>query len=124
MNQAISLDEAQSLLAKAVELAGGDQVVALHLLEMIVETNEDTLGWLQESIGAESWESVASAAHRIVGSARMLESSELIALFTGLEEAARRQEGVVVGALLPLAIDALAKLNVLIKAALSGASRP
>jgi HPt (histidine-containing phosphotransfer) domain-containing protein len=124
MNRSVSSCDAQSLLAKAVELAGGDRGFARHLLELIVDTNRTTLAWLQESIEAESWQSAASAAHRIVGSARMLESSELIALFTELEEATHRHERDAVDALLPLVTGALAKLDVSIKAALSVANQP
>jgi HPt (histidine-containing phosphotransfer) domain-containing protein len=119
MNQSTYSDDARSLLVKAVELAGGDRIVARHLLEMIVDTNQSTLAWLQQSIDAASWESVASAAHRIVGSARLLGDTELIALFTRLEEVARKRERVAVDALLPLVIGAVAKLDEWIKAAVS-----
>lgn len=119
MNQSACSADAQLLLAKAVELAGGDRVVARHLLEMIVDTNQSTLAWLQQSIDAASWEGVASAAHRIVGSARLLDDTELIALFTRLEEGARRQERVAVNALLPLVVGAVAKLDGWIKVAVS-----
>jgi HPt (histidine-containing phosphotransfer) domain-containing protein len=109
--------EAHALHAKALELAGDDPAIATRLLAMIADTNRTTLASLQDSIGALSWDEVASAAHRIAGSARLLGCGALIALLSELEAAAREREHAVVGKLMPLVADALATLKLAIDAA-------
>lgn len=118
MNHRMPSYEAHALRAKALELAGDDHAVAQRLLEMIAETNRTTLASLQNSV-ASSWDGVAGAAHRIAGSARLLACGELIALLTELEAAARERERVAACKLLPLVVDALAKLNASIDAAVA-----
>jgi HPt (histidine-containing phosphotransfer) domain-containing protein len=120
MNHPMSSYEAHALHAKALELAGDDHTIAARLLEMIVDTNRSTLASLQDRIGASSWGEVASAAHRIAGSARLLGCGALIALLTELEAAARECEPERVGKLAPLVADALAKLELAIDAAVVG----
>jgi HPt (histidine-containing phosphotransfer) domain-containing protein len=119
MNFPMSSYEAQSLRAKALELAGDDHAVARRLLEMIAETNRTTLASLQGSVATASWNDVAGAAHRIAGSARLLACDELIALLTELEAAARERQHAVAGNLVPLVVATLAKLDVSIDAAVS-----
>jgi HPt (histidine-containing phosphotransfer) domain-containing protein len=117
MNHPMPSYEAHALHAKALELAGDDHTIATRLLEMIADTNRTTLASLQDSLGVSSWDEVASAAHRIAGSARLLGCGALIALLTELETAAREREQAVVGKLLPLVADALATLKLAIDAA-------
>jgi HPt (histidine-containing phosphotransfer) domain-containing protein len=117
MNLPIPSYEAHSLRAIALELAGDDHAVARRLLEMIADTNRTTLASLQDSVAAASWDEVAGAAHRIAGSARLLACGELIALLIDLEAAARERQQAVAGKLLPLVVDALARLGVSIDAA-------
>jgi HPt (histidine-containing phosphotransfer) domain-containing protein len=109
--------DARALHAKALELACDDRRVAMRLLEMIAETNRTTLASLQESVAASSWDAVAGAAHRIAGSARLLDCGELITLLAAIEAAARERQQPVVGKLMPLLVDALASLKLLIDAA-------
>jgi HPt (histidine-containing phosphotransfer) domain-containing protein len=122
-NPPMSSDAASALLAIAVELAGGDQVVACRLLEMIVDTNRTTLALLRDSVAANSWDSAASAAHRLSGSARMLECADLIVLIDELEAAARSHEQVLTSTLLPHVASAVAKLEASIEAALGSATQ-
>jgi HPt (histidine-containing phosphotransfer) domain-containing protein len=124
MNNSMSSDAAGSFLSMAVELAGGDQVVAQRLLEMIVETNRTTLMLLSESVTAGSWDSAASSAHRLSGSARMLELDDLVVLIDELEAAARAHKHVLTNTLLPHVVSAVTEFEASIKAALSSAGQP
>lgn len=111
MKHAVLADDFQSIGAKALELAGGDEAAARRLLALIVETNQATLAVLRDSVEGASWDAVGSTAHRIAGSARMLECSELIALLTRLESAARERDASLATALLPLAVNALESVD-------------
>ena len=124
MNPPLLLDHVHSLRAKALELAGDDQAIAKRLLEMIADTNRTTLAALRDSLAAASWDDVASVAHRIAGSARLLACGELIALLTRLEAAAREREYAVASTLLPLVVDAVAQLNVSIANAVGDCVQP
>ncbi|NKJ50367.1 hypothetical protein CIC12_27320 [Burkholderia sp. SG-MS1] len=117
MNSPMPTYEARALHAKALELACDDHRVAQYLLQMISETNRTALVSLQESVAASSWDAVAGAAHRIAGSARLLDCNELIALLAAIEAAARERQQPVVGTLVPLLVDALTKLKLSIDAA-------
>jgi len=118
MNPPMPTYEARALRAKALELAGGDDSVATHLLEVIAETNRTTLASLRDGFAASSWDAVAGAAHRIAGSARLLGCGELIVLLAALEGAARKHAQPVVGRLMPLVVDALIKLDASIDASI------
>ncbi|EIF35531.1 Hpt domain-containing protein [Burkholderia sp. Ch1-1] len=118
MNQARPFGDPHLLRQKALELAGGDHVTARHLLEMIAQTDRTALAALRDSFKAASWDSVGSAAHRIAGSARMLECHEMLALLTRLEAAARARDVALAAALLPRVADALGELNISIGEAL------
>jgi HPt (histidine-containing phosphotransfer) domain-containing protein len=119
MNHSLPLAEARALREKALELAGDDQAIARRLLEMIADTNRTTLASLQASGTASSWDDVASSAHRIAGSARLLARDELTALLIELEAAAHERKPGVAGPLVQQLADALAKLDASIDAALS-----
>ncbi|MFM0061230.1 Hpt domain-containing protein [Paraburkholderia phytofirmans] len=114
MNQTESIDGPHSLWEATLELACGDHATAERLLEMILQTNRSTLGSLRESFKAACWDSVASSAHRIAGSARMLKCDDLIAQLTQLETAARGRDIALATALLPSLIDAIEELDVAI----------
>ncbi|ABE33068.1 hpt domain protein [Paraburkholderia xenovorans LB400] len=107
------------LQQKALELAGGDHVTARRLLEMIAQTDRTALAALRDSFRTASWDGVGSAAHRIAGSARMLECHEVFALLTRLEAAARGRDIVLATALLPHVADALGELGASIGKALT-----
>lgn len=96
---------------KALELTGGDAFSARRLLTLIVETNRAALAQLHAGFEAATWDSVSSAAHRIAGSARMLECDDLLALLIQLEAAARGREVGTVTALMRSVADALASLD-------------
>lgn len=85
---------------------------------MILQTNRSTLDSLRRSFETASWDSVASSAHRIAGSARMLKCDDLIAQLTQLEAAARDRDIALATALLPPLIDAIKRLDVSIGKAL------
>lgn len=106
------------LWERALDLACGDHAMAGRLLEMIVRTNRTTLDSLRESCETASWEEVGSAAHRIAGSARMLERDDLLAMLTQLEAAACKRDVTQASAVIPRVIEALAKLETLIGTAL------
>ncbi|HEY4296510.1 MAG TPA: Hpt domain-containing protein [Paraburkholderia sp.] len=116
----MSLCEAHSFREKALELTGNDHPTAQRLLAMIAETNRTTLASLQASIAASAWDGVAGAAHRIAGSARLLACADLIALLTELEARARERERAAACKLLVLVVDALAKFEASIHAAVGG----
>lgn len=123
MNHSMSSEAASSFLAIAVDLAGGDQAVARRLLEMIVETNRKTLVLLWESAAASGWDNVASAAHRLAGSGRMLECDDLVVLINELEAAARSHKEVLTSTLLPHVTSALAEFEASIRLALGSADQ-
>ena len=119
INHGVPAAGPQSFRQKALELAGGDHVTARRLLEMIAQTNRTSLAALHDSFKAASWDSVGSAAHRIAGSARMLECHEGITLLIRLEAAARQRDIALATALLPRVADALGAFNVSIGQALT-----
>jgi HPt (histidine-containing phosphotransfer) domain-containing protein len=118
MTHAVYFTDPHSLWDAALELVSGDHVTAGRLLEMIAQTNRATLASLRESFEAASWASVGSAAHRIAGSARMLDCGDLTALLTQLEAAARERDIALAIALLPCVVDAIEELDVSIGKAL------
>jgi HPt (histidine-containing phosphotransfer) domain-containing protein len=110
--------DGKSLRAKVLELACDDAVAARHLLQMISDTNRATLTLLCDSVEAESWDVAGSAAHRITGSARMLDCRTLIALLIRLEAVARDRDTLLAKALLPLVVNALESLDLSVQKAL------
>lgn len=118
MTHALPSGQPSILYAKALELAGHDHVTAARLLKLIVDTNQSTLALLRDSFARTSWDVLGSAAHRLAGSARMLECHELLALLEQLEAVARKQELALVTALLPCVVDALESLDASIQKAL------
>lgn len=123
MNASLSSGAAIPTLAVALELAGGDPMVARRLLEMIVDTNRSMLVLLRDSVEAGSLDIVASAAHRLSGSARMLECAGLVVLINELEAAARSRQQGLVSMLLPRVAIAVAQFDASIKVALGSASQ-
>ncbi|MFM0341063.1 Hpt domain-containing protein [Paraburkholderia fungorum] len=115
---ALAPSERQSFCAKVLELACDDAGTARHLLQLILDTNRPTFTLLLDSFDAESWDMVGSAAHRIAGSARLLDCKALIALLIRLETATREREVALAKALLPLVVNALESLDVSVQEAL------
>lgn len=124
MNRSLCSETARSFLAIAADLAGGDLAVARRLLKIIVETNRSTLALLQDSVAAEAWDIAASAAHRLTGSARMLECDDLVALVNELEAAAHARQRVLSVTLLPHVASAVAEFDLAVKVALGGSFQP
>ncbi|MFM0508942.1 Hpt domain-containing protein [Paraburkholderia sp. RL17-373-BIF-A] len=118
MDHTVFSADAHLLWQKALDLACGDHATAGRLLEMISQTNRTTLDSLCEGSEVACWDSVGSAAHRIAGSARMLECHDLIALLIQLETAARAHDIAAATAVLPCVIDAIEELDVSIAKAL------
>ncbi|WP_236077272.1 Hpt domain-containing protein [Paraburkholderia domus] len=110
--------ERQSLRAKVLELACGDESAVGHLLRLIVDTNRSALATLRDSYEAQLWDQMGSAAHQIAGSARMLDCGGLIALLTRLEAAAREREIELLKALVPLVATTLESLELSVREAL------
>lgn len=126
VTHAITCADFAQLRAKAIELVGDDERAIQRLLELIAETNRTTLASLRENAEAAFWEPVSSAAHRIAGSARMLDCHALLTLLTQLEAAARERNSELATALMPRVADALTLLDTSIEAALQftvGAAR-
>lgn len=111
MNTEISCPDSRLLWQKALNLVGDDEHAAAHLLVLIADTNQTTLASLHEHFEVARWEGVGSAAHRIVGSARMLDCGALIALLTALEAAARAHYSELATALMPVVAEAVATLD-------------
>lgn len=118
MEKTLSSPDSRRLWAKAAELVGDDEHAIRRLLSLIAETNRTTLASLHESLGALCWQQVGSAAHRMAGSARMLDHDALITLLTELEAAARAPDTVRAAALVPVIADTLAGLDTSIEEAL------
>ncbi len=115
---ALAPSERQSFRAKVLELACDDAPTARQLLQLILDTNRATFALLRDSFDAASWDMVGSAAHRIAGSARMLDCNGLIALLRRLETAARERDVALANALLPLVVKALGSLDSSVQEAL------
>ncbi|ASL46604.1 Virulence sensor protein BvgS [Burkholderia sp. AD24] len=118
MTCAIAFDDAHALAVKTLELCGGDHFSARRLLALIVETNRAAVIQLRDSFAAQAWNSVGSAAHRVAGSACMLEHAELIASLTQLQVAASGREIATISTLMQCSIDALERLDASIMGAL------
>lgn len=108
---AISASEQRSFGAKLHELSCGDTAVAQHFIRLLVDTNRTTLAALRDAFGASSWDGVASAAHRIAGSMRLLDCAGMIALLIRLEEAARTRNAALARAILAMVAESLDYLD-------------
>jgi HPt (histidine-containing phosphotransfer) domain-containing protein len=91
---------------------------------MIVETNRTTLVLLRDSVDAKAWDLAANAAHRLAGSARMLECDNLVTLINELEAAARARQDVLVSALLSQVVGAVTEFEISVKLALGVSVQP
>ncbi|WP_027214383.1 Hpt domain-containing protein [Burkholderia sp. WSM2232] len=111
MKAAISCPDSRLLRANAQQLVGDDERAIKRVLELIAETNRTGLASLQQSLEAGCWAEVASAAHRMAGSARMLGHDALITALSELETAAREQHCELATALMPVVADALIRLD-------------
>ncbi|MBW9106961.1 Hpt domain-containing protein [Paraburkholderia phenoliruptrix] len=111
MKAAISCPDSRLLRDNAEQLVGDDERAIKRMLELIAETNRTGLASLQESFKAGCWAEVASAAHRMAGSARMLGHDALIAALSELEMAGRERNRELATTLMPVVADALIHLD-------------
>ncbi|WP_025599106.1 Hpt domain-containing protein [Burkholderia sp. WSM2230] len=118
MKAAISCPDSRLLRANAQELVGEDERAITRVLELIAETNRTTLVSLQQSFEAGCWDEVASAAHRMAGSARMLAHDALTAALSELEAAGRAHNRELATSQMPVIAEALASLDKSIEEAL------
>lgn len=109
---AIAASEHHALGAKLNELACDDEAVALRLIRLLIDTNGMTLAALRNACAAVSWEEVAGAAHRLAGSARMLDCFGMIALLVRLEAAAHEREIALARAILQVVANTIDSLDV------------
>ncbi|HZZ11221.1 MAG TPA: Hpt domain-containing protein [Paraburkholderia sp.] len=108
---AVSRSEHDQLGAKVLELACGDVPTAAHLLDLILDTNRSTVAAMRHAFGLAQWDALASAAHRVAGSARMLDCHGLTALLMRLEAAARDRQTALAGAVLAIVVVSLERLD-------------
>lgn len=108
---AISASERRSFGEKLDELTCGDATIARHFIRLLIDTNRTTLAALRTEFGASSWDAVASAAHCIAGSMRMLACTGMIALLVRLEAAARERDAVLARTLLAIVADSIEYLE-------------
>uniref|UniRef100_E1TGS7 Hpt domain protein n=1 Tax=Burkholderia sp. (strain CCGE1003) TaxID=640512 RepID=E1TGS7_BURSG len=111
MKAAISCPNSRLLRDNAQQLVGDDERAIKRMLELIAETNRTGLASLRESLEAACWAEVASAAHRMAGSARMLGHNALIAALSELEMAGRERNRELATTLMPVVADALIHLD-------------
>jgi HPt (histidine-containing phosphotransfer) domain-containing protein len=120
---AITASERRELSTKVHELVCEDATVAQHFIRLLIDTNQSTLDALRDAFGAASWESVASAAHRIAGSMRMLDCADMVALLVRLEAAAHERDAVLARAILLIVANSLESLDTSLEKLLDPAAR-
>ncbi|MGF6244460.1 HPt (histidine-containing phosphotransfer) domain-containing protein [Paraburkholderia sp. GAS38] len=118
---AISVRERESLHARIRELTCDDNAVARHFLRLLIDTNRSTLAELLEAFSTSSWGTVGSGAHRMAGSARMLDCMGLLALLSRLEEAACTHQAALARAILQVIANTLNSLDVSLQQLLDAA---
>jgi HPt (histidine-containing phosphotransfer) domain-containing protein len=111
VDPAVSASELGLLDTKLDELSLGDSAVAQRYIRLLVDTNETTLVVLRDAVRASSWNRIASAAHRLAGSMRLLDCNGMVDLLIRLEAAARVQDAALVGALFPVVVRSLDYLD-------------
>jgi HPt (histidine-containing phosphotransfer) domain-containing protein len=120
---AIAASERRELNTKIHELSCGDAAIAQHFIRLLIDTNQMTLAALHDAVGASSWEGVASAAHRIAGSMRMLDCVDMVAFLMRLEATAHERDAVLARAILAVVANSLEHLNTSLEGLLDVATR-
>jgi HPt (histidine-containing phosphotransfer) domain-containing protein len=108
----IAASERQTLRETIDELACGDEAIAQHFIRLLIDTNSSTLATLRDAFSTLSWDEIGSAAHRLAGSARMLDCGGMIAVLSRLEAVARERELALARALLQVVADTIDSLDV------------
>lgn len=91
-------------------LTGGDADIRMELVQSLVLTNTEDLAALSAACHALDWDQARAMAHRIKGTARMLDCQATVAVCQAIETASIRQDGDTVTALVPLLTQAIQRL--------------
>ncbi|GMG92831.1 hypothetical protein Cmtc_40510 [Cupriavidus sp. TKC] len=91
-------------------LTGGDADIRTELVQSLVLTNTEDLAALLAACDARDWDQARAMAHRIKGTARMLDCHATVAVCQAIESASIRQDGDTVTALVPLLTQAIQRL--------------
>ena len=92
-------------------LAGGDADIVRDLVDSLVETNRADLETMRTALMDGTWQRFGSGAHRIRGSARILECAALVTLCGRLESVAQFGDLATAQALLPILAASVAELD-------------
>jgi HPt (histidine-containing phosphotransfer) domain-containing protein len=82
----------------------------MELVQSLVLTNTEDLAALSAACHARDWDQARAMAHRIKGTARMLDCQATVAVCQAIETASIRQDGDTVTALVPLLTQAIQRL--------------
>lgn len=99
---AVSKDECAALGALLNALVGGDANIVRDLVDSLVDINRIDLDMMHAALADGAWQRFGGAAHRIKGSARILECDALVALCGRLESVAQFGDLATAQALLPI----------------------
>ncbi|EHP42133.1 hypothetical protein OR16_15962 [Cupriavidus basilensis OR16] len=113
---AVSPDECAAIGPLLDTLAGGDVDVVRELVDCLVDTNRIDLETMRAALTDGTWQRFGSGAHRIKGSARILECAALVRLCGLLESVAQFGDLATAQALLPILAATLAHLDALLAA--------
>lgn len=108
---AVSTDECAALGTLLNTLVGGDADIVRDLVDSLVDINRIDLDMMHAALADGAWQRFGSGAHRIKGSARMLECAALVALCGRLESVAQFGDLATAQALLPILATTVAHLE-------------
>ncbi|MDF3836011.1 Hpt domain-containing protein [Cupriavidus basilensis] len=99
---ALSPDECAAIGSLLDTLAGGDADIVRDLVDSLIETNRIDLDKMRAALEAGVWQCFGSGAHRLKGSARILECATMVTLCGWLESIAELDDLATAQALLPI----------------------
>ncbi len=105
-----SAADADGLWPMLDSLTGGDADVRAELVQSLADTNAEDLARLAEACHVRNWEEARAMAHRIKGTARMLNCHAMVAVSQSMENAAAHADGASTVALLRLLTAAVHRL--------------
>lgn len=118
---AVSASEHQSLYARIREAVCDDDTVARRVIRLLIDTNRSTLAELRDAVSTTSWDAVGRNAHRLAGSARMLDCLGLLAFLSRLEDAARARQQALAQSVLQVVANTVDNLDALLQRLLHAA---
>ncbi|MES2007841.1 MAG: Hpt domain-containing protein [Pseudomonadota bacterium] len=121
---AVSPSECAAVGTLLDTLAGGDADIVMDLVDSLVETNRTDLEMMRAALADGAWQRFGSGAHRIKGSARILECGALVTLCGRLESVAQFGDLATAQALLPILAPTLAQLDASLAALRPPPERP